>query len=420
MKLITHLDPSQLRLGYLSCLALVAGRQLDTRQGLVDRLSRFVFQRIDAHDSRWARFMENVEPGELERITPPLDEKTIQLHEVFRLSVPDVASYPLHVLWLAQRQLPSHVGVLTEKTTERILDMARSFEILTTGYALSEKGVFLQNYVRHVAPGVEDGSPDSNPFDVRMRRPLQLFYLYALLTVDILTPFLIHEFAMSPRGDLSNAPKLIGKAAENLVRAVEGVMDITNIESIRESRTFFERVTTKGVARNQAQPRYHHLFEIQLLDRTEVDNEGRRSNPYLANEACRQADAILAPLREQPGEQQDLLDTHFFRWAAAIYGQPCHPCQDDRRRLLYFARGFEYLQREIGFTPGRTIALAGCLLAWEDGWLVEIAEMFDLLQRMAAGPWRPYLEYSGGSRLDQEFLIKIKPGLVSILERELQ
>ena len=99
---------------------------------------------------------------------------------------------------------------------------------------------------------------------------------------------------------------------------------------------------------------------------------------------------------------------------------PHGACEDDRRRLLYFARGFEFLQREIGFTPGRTIALAGCLLAWEEGWLVEVAEMFDLLQRMAAGPWRPYLEYSGGSRLDQEFLIKIKPGLVPILEKELQ
>jgi hypothetical protein len=64
--------------------------------------------------------------------------------------------------------------------------------------------------------------------------------------------------------------------------------------------------------------------------------------------------------------------------------------------------------------------LAGCLLALEDGWVVEVAEMFDLLRRMAAGPWRPYLEYSGGSRLDQEFLIKIKPGLISALESELK
>ena len=127
----------------------------------------------------------------------------------------------------------------------------------------------------------------------------------------------------------------------------------------------------------------------------------------------------LGPLREHPEDQQDLLDRSFFRWAAEIFGLTARLCTDDRRRLLYFAQGFHYLQREIGFTPGRTIALAGCLLAWEDGWIIEIAEMFNLLQRMAAGPWRPYLEYSGGSRLDQEFLIKIKPGLIPDLEKEL-
>ena len=118
-------------------------------------------------------------------------------------------------------------------------------------------------------------------------------------------------------------------------------------------------------------------------------------------------------------DQQELLDRNFFRWAAEIFGLAVRTCTDDRRRLLYFAHGYHYLQREIGFTPGRTIAMAGCLLAWEEGWIVEVAEMFDLLQRMAAGPWRPYLEYSGGSRLDQEFLIKIKPGLVPALEKEI-
>ena len=51
MKLITHIEPTQLRLGYLCCLSLVAGRQLDTRQGLMDRLCRFVFQTVDASDA---------------------------------------------------------------------------------------------------------------------------------------------------------------------------------------------------------------------------------------------------------------------------------------------------------------------------------------------------------------------------------
>jgi hypothetical protein len=418
VKLITHIDPSQLRLGYLSCFALVAGRQLDTRQGLVDRFCRFVFQRIDSHDERWAEFMELADESELERLKPQIDEKLAELEELFRLKSNVAPTYTLQSLWLAQRNLTSHLGLLAQKNAEHILEMAHSFEILTTGYALSEKGVFLQNFVKYVCPGAEDGLPKANPFSLS-RLGLRLFFLYALLSSDILTPFLLQEFASEPEGDLPNAPKLLAPAAEALVSAVERMTDVTNIGAIRESRNYAERATAKGVAKNQSQPRYHHLFELQLLDRIPAEIDGRRIIPSVANDACRRAASVLAPLRERPDEQQDLIDRHFFSWASAMFNRGAQRCKDDQQRLLYFARGFEHLQREIGFTPGRTIALAGCLLALEEGWIIEVAEMFDLMQRMAAGPWRPYLEYSGGSRLDQEFLIKIKPSLIPALEKEL-
>lgn len=417
MKLISHLDPSQLRLGYLALLAIVAGRQLDTRQALIDRFSRLAFQPIDPHDPRWPSFMSRADQSELERTRSPIDERTAALHELFRVQAPTTPSYQLQVLWLAQRSLPSHLGLLAPKNAEHILEMARSFEILTAGYALSEKGVFLQNLLAEVAPGMRDGSPAANPFDLNARRALPLFYLYALLSVDILTPFLLHAFASADEGDPANSPRLIHKAADHLVQVVERKGDITNAEDIRECRTLATRLMRKGVAKNQAQPRYHHLFELGLLHRGEP---GSAVLPYLPNENCRRAAQVLSPLRERPDEQQDLLDNCFFGWTVKIFQLQATPCQSDTTKLLYFAKGFPYLEREIGFTPGRTVALAGCLLALEAGWRVEIAEMFALLQRMAAGPWRPYLEYSGGSRLDQEFLIKVKPGLVPALQRDLE
>jgi hypothetical protein len=33
--------------------------------------------------------------------------------------------------------------------------------------------------------------------------------------------------------------------------------------------------------------------------------------------------------------------------------------------------------------------------------------MFTMMKEMAKGPYRPYLSYSGGSRLDREFLIRV-------------
>ncbi|REJ92337.1 MAG: hypothetical protein DWQ34_13185 [Planctomycetota bacterium] len=419
MKLITHMEPSQLRLGYLCCLSLVAGRQLDTRQALVDRLGRFVFQMIDEADPRWPEFAKSVDRNELQRMRTPVDEKTAELHELFGMTDTSAPAYQLQALWLSQRDIPSHLGLLTEKNATRILEMGRSFELLTTGYALSEKGVFLNKFLQATMPGVLDGAPTANPFAIARRPALQLFLLYALLSVDILTPFLLKRFASSQQGDPSNSPKLLPQAANDLVDSLVDVTDISNVESLRSCRQFAERLQSKAVARNQAQPRYHHLFELGLVDRSEADDGGRRVVPYVATDAGSRAASVFQTLREDTEQQLELIDTHFFHWAAEIYDFDAKPCDGDLRRLYYFARGFPYLEREIGFTPGRTIALAGCLLGLEEGWIIEIAEMFSVLRTMAAGPWRPYLEYSGGSRLDQEFLIKVKPGLIDAIEEQL-
>ena len=416
MRLITHLDPSQLRLGYLNCLVLVAGRHLDTRQGLVDRLSRLLFTGVPEGDPRMPLFMAEIDPAALEEMRPPVDERTAALRDLFNLAPDTSQSYPLQALWLANRSLVPHLGLLTEKNVERIIDMGRSFDFLTTGYALSEKGVFLQQMLAVVFPGARDGDPAYNPFALTARPALRLFYLYSLLAVDALTPYLLEAFLEAPSGDSSNAPRFLAPAAERLVAVVESRSDIGTVETVRECRQYAERVVKRGVSKNQAQPRYYHLFELGLLDR---GPSGQPRVPYTLTPAGRRAVMALAPLRDRPEDQQELLDRHFFAWAAEIYGIPAKRCEPDVRQLFYFTKGYPFLEREIGFTPGRTVALAGCLLALEDGWLVEVAEMFSLLQRAAAGPWRPYLEYSGGSRLDQEFLIKIRPTLEAVLSAEL-
>jgi hypothetical protein len=248
---------------------------------------------------------------------------------------------------------------------------------------------------------------------------LRWFFLYALLSVDVMTPFLVAQFAQSQEGDPSNSPRLLARAAEALVETVERTTDISTVDALRVCRTYQERLATKGVAKNQAQPRYHHLFELGLVDRIEKEDKGRRVVPYVATDAGRRAAEVLEPLRRQVEDQQELIDRRFFQWCADTYQLTAKPCDSDLHRLYYFARGFPYLEREIGFTPGRTVAVAGCLLALEDGWIVEVSEMFAVLRQMAAGPWRRFLEYSGGSRLDQEFLIKVKPDLVPTLEREM-
>src|SRR3954471_6162346 len=103
MRLITNLDPHQLRLGYLNCLVLVAGRQLDTFQGLGDRLASFISREIHEDDPRWPRFIELADADILGRIKIASNPKAEAVRELFRMAPETTKSYPLHMLWLTQR-----------------------------------------------------------------------------------------------------------------------------------------------------------------------------------------------------------------------------------------------------------------------------------------------------------------------------
>lgn len=82
---------------------------------------------------------------------------------------------------------------------------------------------------------------------------------------------------------------------------------------------------------------------------------------------------------------------------------------------MYFARAFELTGREIGFTPGRTVSFAACLLALEDGRLAEIDTMFEAVRAGARTNVGEHLVFSGGSRLDGEFLVRVKPEAAQLL-----
>jgi hypothetical protein len=91
---------------------------------------------------------------------------------------------------------------------------------------------------------------------------------------------------------------------------------------------------------------------------------------------------------------------------------------DDEERLLWFARAYRHIGREFGFTPGRTLALMGCLMAWEAGVVLEVADVFDAVYRATGTRWERFLHFSGGSRFDREFLIRMDNDALPELELE--
>jgi len=53
------------------------------------------------------------------------------------------------------------------------------------------------------------------------------------------------------------------------------------------------------------------------------------------------------------------------------------------------------------------LALVASLLAWAEGVTLEIGEQFDSVYANAQSQWGQYLHFSGGSRFDKEFLIRV-------------
>jgi hypothetical protein len=114
---------------------------------------------------------------------------------------------------------------------------------------------------------------------------------------------------------------------------------------------------------------------------------------------------------ERPTDADRWLDREFFKAAGILYDQKLVPCDTSDLRLLYFVKGSGFLKRRVGFIPGRIAATIGCLFAWVDGFRLEIADVFAEAYQVPKTKWGSYLQFSGGSRLDSEFLIAVDPTL---------
>jgi hypothetical protein len=58
-------------------------------------------------------------------------------------------------------------------------------------------------------------------------------------------------------------------------------------------------------------------------------------------------------------------------------------------------------------------------MALEAGRLIELTDAFETVYRAPRGPWGQRIGFSGGSRFDREFMIRIDQGLATDLERAL-
>jgi hypothetical protein len=451
VRLLEELDERQVRLGYVNCVALTAGRQLDTRTSLRRRFDGFVFRKVYEGTDEAAEFDAQIDDDGRQTLERQDQQRQRERGgtrnsrdpiAVLRRDQPKGRFRYVSHLWLVQRCMPSHLGPLAPDRSEVFLEHTKHLGLLAETYALTETGHILKQLLLQRDPGLLDGRATPNPLHVGRRLAVRALYVWALLENDAVTPFLLREFVSRRQND----PELLAAAVDKLIEGFGRGARIDSALEMKGLRAYHERVAKganaaqgerrapsraarrgdrgllafldKGAAlqpgfkihRHHVRPRLEHYVDIGLL--------GRRRDAHASETVyepvpeTRRAIEAWAPLLDDPKTIRRFLDGGFFQTAAFIFdvGQARSCTQWDS--LLYFAKAFELVSREIGFTPGRTVAIAACLLALEDARVVELDAMFEAVYAGAKTDLGDYLIFSGGSRFDREFLIRVKPEIV--------
>lgn len=455
MRILAELDERQVRLGYVNCVVLVAGRQLDTRTALRRRFDEFVFRKVQEGSAEEAKFLAQID--EEGRRTLEAQDRQRSRKRGGSKAPPDPVAvlrresskgrcrYVSH-LWLLQRCMPSHLGPLAPERSEVFIEHAKHLGLLAETYALTESGHVLKRLLLQRDPTLRDGFPTPNPLHVGQRLAVRTLYVWALLENDAVTPFLLREFAARRQND----PELLVAAVDGLVESfarharVDSAMEMKTLREYRDRvakgtrasagvprggsggskratnqgglREYLERAASKGgfkIHRHHVRPRLEHYVDVGLLGRR---RDGQASETvYRPTPETQRAVQAWGPLIENPKGAKRFLDGQFFAATAHALGLDGTGECTVEERLLYFARAYELVSRQIGFTPGRTVAFAACLLALEEGRIAEVDSMFEAIYEAAKTELGEHLIFSGGSRFDREFLIRVRPEIEQLL-----
>jgi hypothetical protein len=413
--LLRSLDPHHSRLGYLGVCAAVGVRALDTYDALVARMRDVLFERL--YDDQ-ARYHEAVAAADRDLIEGLLDRKTRPEEEdpAAILSPMDARSSWLtrSEAWLADRRMPSHIGYLQKKHVGRTVDFARWVGVLLPTFELSEDGMLLNLLV---TGGKEEAWHSTNLLYVRNRPATVLHYLRLLLRSEILFPSLLVELSEREAEDRPVAARgpngLLRAAIARLQGRIGAPDDPEDMLAVRELGEILEAVLKSlSTEENYLRPRLEMLVDIGLLERPAAEGLRRKEAfPWRLSEEGHAIAAAWKTLETTPQQVDEFLEKQFIAANAALIGRPLRSPKGDTETLLWFARAAEHVQREIGFTPGRTIASLASLYAAEHAVRLEVSEVFRVVYAVPGSPYKEYLRFSGGSRFDAEFMIRVDPGL---------
>ncbi len=415
--ILRSLDPHHARIGYLGALSTVAVRGLDTPEALKSRFHDLLFERIYPHEPRF----ENLKSKLRSQRWRDLEKRLIRSAEADPSAIlsdaPEGEGWAyLSEFWLYDSRMPSALGQLSIDQLDRTLDLARWTGVLLATGELSEVGFLLQCLISDCAATEQE--IDYNLLRAQSRPALPLLYLRLMLSAEMLFPFLIAEMVerqtahktVSTRGEHG----LLRGAVARMLAVIGEPEDPSDILAVRDVSDFQTSILAKAsTEENYLRPRLEILVDLGLVDRKNASGKTRTEFMWTVSETTERLALEWADLTAMP----EYLDRSFFASTARIYGRQFRTVASVEERLLWFTRAFLRIGRDFGFTPGRSCALLACLIAWESGALMEISDVFDAVYEAGRGKWSKYLHFSGGSRFDKEFLIRVDQEAAPELEK---
>ena len=415
--ILTSLDPHHARIGYLGALSTVSVRGLDTTEALRSRLHDLLFERIYPQDARFDILRSRLTSQRWKELQKRLERSADVDPSAILSDAPkgDGWAY-LSEFWLYDSRMPSALGPLSVDKLDRAIDLARWTGVLLATGELSEAGFLLQQLILETA--AKDGEGDFNLLLAQARPALPLMYLRLILSAEMLFPFLICEMVrrqsaalqMSTRGEHG----LLRGAVGGMLKAIGEPEDPSDMLAVRDVADFEKAIlATESTEENYLRPRLEILVDLGLVGRKQPTGKSRADFMWIATETTERLATEWAGLEDI----REYLDVSFFSSMARVYAHEMAKIASREEVLLWFARAFARIGRDVGFTPGRTCALLACLNAWEAGKLIEIDQVFAAVFESGRGRWSKYLHFSGGSRFDKEFLVRVDREAITELEK---
>ena len=429
MKLISYLNMHRARLGYVNCVLLAADVQLDTSASLRRRLDKMLFENVVFADSpEFQSYAAEIDPVKWQKIDEQSNRRALRRSKRTRRGIlpgglpeeakenqgPTQSSYAPGDLWIHQRNMRSELGRVLPEDSDEPIELAKDLGMLSESYALTEFGNVAKAFLLERLGGETAGiSAFPNPLEVYGDFRLRLMYLYALLREDVVFIALLDY--ISATHSLSDC---LRKSLDLAVGKLEENVRLDEVGELRSLSVLHRRISKDPVDKAQRVPRLEFMVDLGLLNRQPASDHS--DSQYAETEATGRLRSAFNDLFVQPASSVSWLDSNFFHAAGVVYGQSHEPVASPERRLLYFVRGAAVLGKRMGFIPGRAASLAACALALSEGFHLEISELFTEVYSVPKTRWSEFVKFSGGSRLDNEFLVAIDPSLESLLSAALQ